>query len=222
MCGRYSLASDYGTIQHRFRIDAKNLPYKQRYNIAPTQDVLTVTRAGNRNNAQFMKWGLIPSWSKDAKIGSRMFNARAESLLERRSFRKAFQYQRCLVVADGFFEWRRVGKLRIPIRIILKHAGPFGFAGLWESWKSPEGKRIESCTIITTVPNNTMEIIHDRMPVILTKEAEEQWLSTSTVDTAELKKLLVPYPSSNMETFTVSGLVNNSVNDIPEVITKVN
>ena len=98
----------------------------------------------------------------------------------------------------------------------------FGFAGLWESWKSPEGKRIESCTIITTVPNNTMEIIHDRMPVILTKEAEEQWLSTSSVDTAELKKLLVPYPSSNMETFTVSGLVNNSVNDIPEVITRVN
>jgi putative SOS response-associated peptidase YedK len=221
MCGRYSLASDYDIIQHRFSIDAKNLPYKQRYNIAPTQDVLTVTRTGNRNNAQFMKWGLIPSWSKDSKIGSRMINARAESLLKRRSFQKAFQYQRCLVVADGFFEWRRVGKLRIPIRIILKNAEPFGFAGLWESWKSPEGERIESCTIITTVPNNTMELIHDRMPVILTKGAEEQWLSSTNVNTAELSELLVPYPSSNMETFTISGLVNNYANDIPEVIARV-
>jgi putative SOS response-associated peptidase YedK len=221
MCGRYSLTSDLDTLQLRFRFQAGALAYKPRYNVAPTQEVLTVTSDGLENHAQFMKWGLIPFWAKYASIGNRMINARAETVVEKPSYRKAFQERRCLILADGFYEWRKEGELKTPMHIVLKSRAPFGFAGLWETWKSPEGDRVQSCTIITTVPNVLMEPIHNRMPVMLTRDAENLWLDTSHKDTAELREMLAPYDPSDMETYRVSDLVNKHQNDVHEVTVQV-
>ena len=219
MCGRYSLTPDLDQLQLRFGFRAPDLSYSPRYNVAPTQEVLTVTNDGNENRAQYMKWGLIPFWAKDAKIGSRMINARAETVVEKNSFKQAFQKRRCLIVADGFYEWRGEGKAKVPMRIIIINGGdPFGFAGLWETWKSPEGLLVKSCTIITTTPNAVMEPIHNRMPVILSKEAEAPWLDLTNSDTAELRELLLPYPAHEMEAYEVSALVNSPKNDVVECI----
>ena len=221
MCGRYSLTPDMDQLQLRFGFRAGDIQHTPRYNVAPTQDVLTVTDNGEENLGQLMRWGLIPFWAKDPKVGSRMINAKAESVAEKPSFREAFQRRRCLILADGFYEWRKDGKVRVPMRIVLKSGEPFGFAGLWERWKSPEGEVVRSCTIITTVPNELMEPIHDRMPVILSKEAEREWLDVSNKDTAELRELLVPYEASAMEVYEVSSLVNAWANETPEVIERV-
>ena len=221
MCGRYSLTSDLDTLQLRFRFQAGALAYKPRYNVAPTQEVLTVTRDDSENNAQFMKWGLIPFWAKDTSISARMINARAETVVEKPGYREAFQERRCLILADGFYEWRREGKLRTPMRIVLKNGEPFGFAGLWETWKNPEGELVRSCAIITTVPNALMEPIHNRMPVMLARDTEELWLDTSNKDTAELRELLIPCDPSDMEAYPVSDLVNKYQNDVPEVTVRL-
>ncbi|MCZ6892070.1 MAG: SOS response-associated peptidase, partial [Chloroflexi bacterium] len=223
MCGRYSLTSDLDTLQLRFGFRAGDLTYEPRYNVAPTQEVLTVTGDGseNQNHARFMRWGLIPFWAKDASIGGRMINARAETVVEKPGYREAFQERRCLILADGFYEWRREGKLRTPMRIVLKNGDPFGFAGIWETWKNPEGELVRSCAIITTVPNALMEPIHNRMPVMLARDTEELWLDTGNKDTAELRELLIPYDPSDMEAYPVSDLVNKYQNDVPEVMVRV-
>ena len=221
MCGRYSMSSDLDTLQVRFGFQAKGLSYEPRFNVAPTQEVLTVTNDGSENHAQFMKWGLIPFWAKDASIGARMINARAETVVEKPSYREAFQERRCLVIADGFYEWRKEGKLKTPMRIVLKNGEPFGFAGLWGTWKNPEGERARSCTIITTLPNTLTEPIHNRMPVMLTRDAEALWLDPSNKGTADLRELLVPYDPSDMEAYQVSDLVNKYQNDVPEVTVRV-
>jgi len=225
MCGRYSLAIDYDAINDRFEFRGGvqlPTPFKLRFNIAPTQEVLTVVNpTGEGNEPRIMKWGLIPAWAKDVPIGSRMINARAESIMEKTVFRQAFQRLRCLVAADGFYEWRKEGKYKVPMRIILKTGEPFGFAGLWDTWKSPDGAVVESCTIITTTPNALMEPIHNRMPVILSKEAESAWLNLANDDAATLRELLVPYPAEEMDAYEVSALVNAPKNDVPEVLARV-
>lgn len=225
MCGRYSLAIGYDAISDRFEFrGGVQLPmqYRPRYNIAPTQEVLTVVNPkGEGNEPRMMKWGLIPSWAKDPSIGNRMINARAETIVERPAFRQAFQRRRCLVVADGFYEWRKEWKHNVPMRIILKTGEPFGFAGLWDVWKSPEGAAIESCTIVTTTPNAVMEPIHNRMPVILPREAEAVWLDPANGDTAALRELLVPCPAEELESYEVSTLVNAPKNDLPDVLARV-
>ena len=215
MCGRFSLTPDLDKLQLRFGFQAADISYTPRYNVAPTQEVLTVTSDGVEKLAQFMRWGLIPFWAKDPSIGQRMINARAESVAEKPSFRQAFQKRRCLIIADGFYEWRREGKGKVPMRIITKSGDPFGFAGLWEAWKSPGGHLVKSCTIVTTTPNTVMEPIHNRMPVILPRESEVQWLDPANSDTAELRELLVPYPTEEMEAYEVSRLVNAPGNDVP-------
>ncbi|MFH1560246.1 MAG: SOS response-associated peptidase [Chloroflexota bacterium] len=221
MCGRYSLAIDMEDLENRFTFEGEGLPRQARFNIAPTQGVLTVTNDGSRNHAQFMKWGLIPFWAKDPSIGNRMINARAETVEGRPMFRQAFQKHRCLVLADGFYEWMKVGKGRVPMRIILKSGEPFGFAGLWETWNSPEGVLVHSCTIITTTANAVMEPIHNRMPAILPREAENLWLAPGEPRASELKELLVPYSASDMEAYQVSALVNSPGNDMPDVMARV-
>ena len=225
MCGRYSLAIDYDAISDRFDLrGGVQLPlvYRDRFNIAPTQEVLTVVNAaGQGNQPRMMRWGLVPFWAKDLSIGNRMVNARAETIMESRVFRQAFQRCRCLVVADGFYEWRSQGKRRIPMRVILKTGEPFGLAGLWETWKSPEGKTIESCTIITTTPNELMARIHNRMPVILPREAETPWLDPENTDAGVLRELLVPYPASEMDAYEVSTLVNSPKYDSPDLLARV-
>ena len=225
MCGRYSLAIDYGAIHDRFVfMDGLQLlmQHRPRFNIAPTQEVLTVVNPiGEGNEPRMMKWGLIPFWAKDPSIGNRMINARAETIAEKPAFREAFQRRRCLVVADGFYKWRKEGKYKVPMRIMLKTGEPFGFAGLWETWKSPEGAVIESCTIITTTPNALMEPIHNRMPAILLREVESAWLDPTSRDVGTLKELLVPYVAEEMDAYEVPTLVNAPKNDVPDVLERL-
>ncbi len=220
MCGRFSFALDMGVLVERFNLRVIDFPFEPRFNIAPTQQVVTVVVEEGGNRAGLMHWGLIPSWAKDPAIGNRMINARAETVAERNSFRQAFQKRRCLVVADGFYEWRKTPRGKVPMRILLKDGSPFAFAGLWETWRPPQGDPVHSCTIVTTTPNSLMEPIHDRMPVILTREGESSWLDRKA-ESSELRALLVPYPANEMDAYEVSTLVNSPKNDSPEVITRL-
>ena len=217
MCGRFTLTTDLDRLQERFAFRATELSYAPRYNIAPTQPVLTLIKE-EEYRAGFLRWGLIPSWAKDAAIGDRMINARAETVAEKPSFRRALQKRRCLVLADGFYEWRKEGKKKTPLYIALKSREPFSFAGLWETWQSPAGETIRSCTIITTTPNTLMESIHNRMPVILPREAEALWLDQTIEDPQMLLPLLTPYIAKAMEAYAVSPLVNSPRNDTPACI----
>jgi putative SOS response-associated peptidase YedK len=174
MCGRFTLASPFVAVTERFHAAAPP-DLRPRYNIAPGQEVLCVIRDG-ANRIEPLRWGLIPFWAKDPAIGNRLINARAETVAEKPSFRSAFAKRRCLVVADGFFEWRPAGKRKVPVYIFLKSKKPFGFAGLYESWKDPGGREIRTCTIITTEANEIVRPIHDRMPVILPEGVEDRWL----------------------------------------------
>ncbi|MCH8109783.1 MAG: SOS response-associated peptidase [Chloroflexi bacterium] len=220
MCGRYTLITDMDTLQARFSFERADLGLALSFNVAPTQQVLTVVNDGE-NRARYMRWGLIPSWAKDASIGSRMINARAETLAEKPSFRSAFRRRRCLVLADSFYEWKKVGTGKTPTRIVLKSREPFAFAGLWESWNAPDGERVLSCAIVTTDPNSLMEPIHNRMPVILSRDAESVWLDQSIEDAAMLGSLLTPYDAEEMEAYEVSTLVNSPANNSPELIARV-
>ncbi len=219
MCGRFTRTVDLTTIAKRFGVatmpDEMITPL--RYNIAPTQTVIVVGDDGQRYLTQ-MQWGLIPSWSKDPAIGNRMINARAETLAVEPAFRGALRTRRCLVAADGFYEWQQRGRGKQPIYITLKSREPFGFAGLWDTWTSPDGEEIKSCTIITTEANELLRPIHDRMPVILTKEAEAVWLDPTIQDPTKLLPLLTPYPPEEMEVHTVSTWVNNPAHDSPACI----
>ena len=221
MCGRYVLESDLDFLQAQFAFDHHGLEYRPRYNIAPTQQVLTVTNDGQRQ-AEYMRWGLIPFWAKDPKIGNRMINAVGETAATKPAFRAAFKKRRCLVLADGFYEWRKDGKEKIPTFIYLKSRKPFAFAGLWETWKAPDGEAVRSCTIITTKPNDFVAPIHNRMPVILSEETEALWLDPITEQADTLSPLLVPSPSEYMDCYEVSNFVNSPKNDGSECIRPAN
>lgn len=218
MCGRYSQTTDPAKLAKRFGLTSPGSDVVCRYNIAPTQDAPVIAIDGSKRFIS-MRWGLIPSWAKDAAIGNRMINARAETLTEKPSFRKAFERRRCLVPTDGFYEWRKTdAKTKTPMHFVLKSRQPFAFAGLWESWKNPDGQELRSFTIITTAANDLLRPIHDRMPVILRPEDEEKWLDIGSSDTAKLIPLLGPYPAEEMETYAVSTLVNSPRNDTPACI----
>ena len=217
MCGRYSLKSDDEQINARFV--ARSMPSTRtaRYNIAPTQPVWALVYT-EEPKIVALRWGLIPSWAKDKAIGNRMINARSEGIEDKPSFRRAIRKRRCLVLADGFYEWKKEGKAKVPLYIRLKSGEPFGFAGLWERWAAPSGETIHSCTIITTAPNALMENIHQRMPVILPREAEEQWLDPAVDDPQKVLPLLQPYPDGEMEAYAVSTTVNSPRNDVAACI----
>ena len=222
MCGRFTLFLDPADLQDAFPEFTFPPQGTRRYNIAPTQPVLVVPNDGT-GRADFFTWGLIPSWAKDPAIGSRMINARGETLAEKPSFRSAYRYRRCLVFTNGFFEWQSTPgvKTKVPHLIHLRSGEPFAFAGLWERWQSPEGSEVLSTTIITTEPNELMASIHNRMPVILPRTAYARWLETTPRFPADLQDLLVPYPAAEMEAYPISTLVNNPAYDRPEVIIKV-
>ena len=217
MCGRYSLIGDIGELAGRFEFDGDWLAFESAYNIAPTQEVLTVV-GGETRRAGFMRWGLIPHWAKNASIGSRMINARAETVAEKPAFRDALRRRRCLVLADGFYEWQRTGGPKRPMRIVMRSREAFAFAGLWSVWKESNGNRVPSCAIITTQANDLLRPIHDRMPVILPKDMEDFWLDQSINDPDALGSVLFPYADDAMEAYEVSTLVNSAANDGPEVM----
>lgn len=219
MCGRFTLTVDPADLQDAFPEFTFPTQTTARFNIAPTQPILVLPNYGT-NKADFFVWGLIPSWAKDPTIGSRLINARAETIAEKPSFRSAYKYHRCLIFADGFFEWqaRPGSQSKVPHLIRLKSGKPFAFAGLWENWQSPDGSEVKSATIITTTPNSLMASIHDRMPVILPSTAYAKWLDPAPQFPVDLKGLLVPYPVDEMHAFPVSTLVNSPANDRPEVV----
>jgi putative SOS response-associated peptidase YedK len=198
MCGRFSQFKEMSDIKIRFNLDelvagwSDPLFLKPNYNIVPSQIVPVVCRNGSRH-LRLMSWGLVPAWAKDQSIGQKMINARMETLLEKPSFKDLVAKKRCIIPATGFFEWKKEGpKTKVPMHIFLKDQELFGFAGLWDCWKSPDGKGRDhhSYTIITTTPNELVSGIHDRMPVILKKEDEEQWLDSNPKDVGEVLSLL--------------------------------
>ena len=220
MCGRYSLIADLGELARQFEFDGDWLTFESAYNIAPTQEVLTVV-GGETRRGGFMRWGLIPHWAKNASIGSRMINARAETVAEKPAFRDALRRRRCLVLADGFYEWQRTGGAKRPMRIVMRSGEPFAFAGLWSVWRDPSGNAVPSCTIITTAANDLLRPIHDRMPVVLPKDLEELWLDLSVEDASTLTSIMAPYPADALEAYEVSSLVNSFANDGPQVAAPV-
>ncbi|HZG73003.1 MAG TPA: SOS response-associated peptidase, partial [Chondromyces sp.] len=192
-----------------------------RFNIAPGQKILTLLSDGKKQRAGTMKWGLVPFWAKDEKIGYKMINARAERIDEKPSFRHAFKRRRCLIVADGFYEWQKTENGKQPYRFIMKDKKPFAFAGLWETWRKEENP-LYTCTIITTKPNAVAEDIHNRMPVILHQDDYDVWLDPANDDIEHLKSLLTPYPAEQMDKYKVSDLVNSPRNDLAEVLSPLN
>jgi putative SOS response-associated peptidase YedK len=224
MCGRYTQSKSAEIIAEAFQIDNVS-DIKPRYNIAPTQSVLTVLQPSASANRQgkMLHWGLIPSWAKDRKMGSKLINARAETVAEKPAFRSAFRKRRCLVVADGFYEWQQQEnkKQKQPFYFRLSDGEPFAFAGLWEHWQDATGEEIESCTVLTTEANDLMRPIHNRMPVILEPKNYDLWLDSEATKLELLQPLLHPYPTEEMTAYPVSTVVNKPVNDSAECINSI-
>jgi putative SOS response-associated peptidase YedK len=221
MCGRFTLTVDAESIHVAFpwlEVPGNLTP---RYNIAPTQPVAVVPNDG-KNHLDAFVWGLIPAWAKDPSIGNKLINARGETLAEKPSFRGAYKRRRCLILADGFYEWvKQPGRAKTPHYIQLESKEPFAFAGLWELWHAPDGSEVYSTTIITTEPNDLITKLHNRMPVILPPSAYEQWLDPAEQPAEKLQPLLRPYPAEEMMHYPVSTLVNSPHNETPEVLAPV-
>ncbi len=219
MCGRYSQTASAEALQERFGFKPSAFPLKPRYNIAPSQEapVVLLSREGRR--LEMLRWGLIPSWSMDASVGRRLINARAETLMEKPSFRRPFESGRCLVLADGFYEWARLpgSRGRFPMRVTLSTRAPFAMAGLWDLWKGPAGGEIKSFAIVTAAAAPAIRAIHDRMPVILDSESERLWLNSKS-EPEELHRILVPWAGEELAAYEVSKLVNSPTNETPGCI----
>ncbi len=219
MCGRFTL-----TVSARVLAELFDVPeiaeFAPRYNIAPTQQVLVVRAGDDGGGTEVVpiRWGLVPSWAKDLSIGSRMINARGETVASKPAFRSAVKHRRCLIPADGFFEWKKLGTTKQPYLIRFADKRPLAFAGLWERWRQPDSEPVDSCTIITTSPNDLLAEIHDRMPVILPPDQHGEWLAPSRLPNERLSELLVPHPPDEMEAFPVSTHVNRPANDDPACI----
>lgn len=231
MCGRYVQTSPLDVLRSRFRIDSVAVPGGERglgprYNVAPGQAAPVVVRgeAPAVRELRTPRWGLVPAWADDEKIGYRMINARAETVAEKPAFRGALRSRRALVMADGFYEWRAAGGAakgrsgKVPVFFRLKSREPFAFAGLWERWKAPDGAARDTFTILTTTPNALVATVHDRMPAILSRDAEETWLADAPPPKEALPGLLAPYPAEAMEVHDVSLRVNAPANDDPSLV----
>ena len=223
MCGRYTLVN-LAQLTDLFPWITEPPPEQAvaRYNIAPSQPILAVANDRADRYDHFL-WGLIPSWAKDPKIGQQMCNARAETIAEKNSFKNAYRRRRCLIPADGFYEWKlnADGKTKQPMYIRLRSGRPFPLAGLWEVWQDDAGNEVRSATIITTQPNELMATMHDRMPVILHEKDQHRWLDRAEHQAGDLDDLLVPYPAELMEAYPVSKQVNSPRNEGPELIKRV-
>ena len=221
MCGRYTLSTSVESLAEEFGIAGPLPELQPSYNVAPTQEVpAVVAGGGGERRLEMLRWGLIPSWADDPGIGARMINARSETVAEKPSFRRAFKERRCLIPADGFYEWQKTNGGKQPYYLRMKSGRPFAFAGLWESWNG-DGNEIRSCTILTTNPNNIAREVHDRMPVILPPEVYEIWLDPDVREKEHLLSLLAPYPPGDMEAYPVSRRVNSPSNNEPSCVESV-
>ena len=220
MCGRFTLSTPAQTLQQVFDLaETPDLP--PRYNIAPSEAIAAIRlpepQAGRR--LDLLRWGLVPPWAKEPDVGARMINARAETAATNPAFRAAFRRRRCLVPADGFYEWQRLERRnKQPFYIRMRDGSPFAFAGLWEHWEGPQGDALETCTILTTDPSELVRPVHDRMPVILDPRDWDLWLDPGVQDPARLQPLLRPYPPEQMIAFPVGQGVNNPANDREECV----
>ena len=208
MCGRFVRSSPVSSIVEIFHVASAPIELSLSYNIAPSQDIVIINNTGKRELIK-CRWGFLPPWIKDLSEGNPMINARAETLDEKPSFKEAFKRQRCLIIADGFYEWKREKQKKIPYFIRLKTVKPFGFAGLYNYWSSPDGNKICGCAIITTESNDLVASIHNRMPVIVPEEKVDMWLDPELKDYEVLKRILCAFPSEEMEMYRVSNVVNS-------------
>lgn len=220
MCGRFTQATDAEIIAKVFELPAKPV-LSRRYNIAPTQYVAAVRMGGSGRELVNLHWGLIPSWATSTSTGSSMINARAETVAEKPAFRSAFRARRCLIVADGFYEWQKLDKVKQPYYISFRDHRPFAFAGLWEGWQGDGDHAVESCTIVTTTANDLVAPIHDRMPVILNPEDHKFWIDPTVTEPERLLPLLRPTDPRPMDAYPVSLLVNNPANELAGCRVKV-
>jgi putative SOS response-associated peptidase YedK len=219
MCGRYTLTSSGEDVADLFALlEVPSIP--PRYNMAPTQEaaVVRVAEPGAPRTLSFLRWGLVPYWAKEAAIGNRMINARAESVTEKPSFKSSFRRKRCLIPTSGFYEWKKEGKSKQPYLIRRKDHRPFAFAGLWDRWNDPASGPLETFTILTTDANERVRELHDRMPVILAREDFDLWLDPKVGDPARLQPLLAPLAGDELELVRVSRNVNSPANDTPDCI----
>ncbi|HEX9204655.1 MAG TPA: SOS response-associated peptidase [Candidatus Deferrimicrobiaceae bacterium] len=219
MCGRFTLFTPASRLAEVF-LPGEVLAATPRYNITPGQPILAIRASAHHNRREFAmpRWGLVPAWARDAAIGNRLINARAETVSEKPAFRRAFRERRCLVPADGFYEWKREGPGKRPFYIRMKDGAPFAFAGIWERWEGAPGKVVETCAILTTEPNEILSPIHDRMPLILSPEEYGLWLDPSVPPSDRLARLLRPFPPGGMETYPVGRAVNNPHSEGPSCI----
>jgi putative SOS response-associated peptidase YedK len=220
MCGRYSEAKLEAQLRKRFRIAKELGGVLPRYNMAPGQDGLVVlsTASGAERTLARFRWGLVPSWADDPAVGNKMINARAETLAKKPAFEEAFRKRRCLVPADGFYEWRKTREGRFPVRYVVKGEELFAFAGLWDVFAPKGGAPLYTYTIVTTGPNELVQGVHDRMPALLREEDEDLWLDPSMDDPARLARVLAPFPANRMRAYDVSPRLNSPENDGPECV----
>jgi putative SOS response-associated peptidase YedK len=218
MCGRYRLSRRKQLVEEYFGAISDDCEWEPRYNLAPSQPVLTIRQDAREpiRKISSMRWGLVPSWARDLGIGYKTINARAETVSTTASFREQFKSQRCLLPADGFYEWKREGKTKQPYCFELNGGELFAFAGLWDRWTNQQGAVIESCAILTTTPNSLMTDIHDRMPVIISPDIYDLWLDPAFRDTAALSQMLKPFEATLMRRYPVSQRANQAQNDDAE------
>ena len=222
MCGRYTLSTPVGKLAEEFDISGPLPDLPPSYNVAPSQEVAAILAGGGgERRLELLRWGLIPAWADDPAIGSRMINARSETAAEKPSFRRAFKERRCLIPADGFYEWQKTNGGKQPYYLRMRDGRPFAFAGLWESWRGDGEGEIRSCTILTTDANDLVGEVHHRMPVILPPETYDLWLDPTVREAEQLLSLLIPYPPEDMEAYPVSRRVNNPSNNEPSCVESV-
>jgi putative SOS response-associated peptidase YedK len=220
MCGRYAIITAPEAIRRLFGY-SEHPNFPARYNVAPTQPIPIVRLQSRERHFALVRWGLIPAWVKDPKTFTLLINARGESALDKAAFKNAMKRRRCLIPADGFYEWKRTGDAKQPYFVRLRSGAPFAFAGLWETWTGPSGEEVDTAAIVTTTANRTVADIHDRMPVMLGPDQFDFWLDCDRVDDRTAAEALVPLPDDAVEAYPVSAAVNHHANDNPDLLTPV-
>ncbi|MEK5464084.1 SOS response-associated peptidase [Paenibacillus sp. FSL R7-0210] len=222
MCGRFTITITLEEILSHYLIDdSKTATLQPNYNVAPMHNIPAVIATNDGKRLEELRWGLVPFWAKDDKVGSKMINARAETVAQKPAFKRLLKSKRCIIPADGFYEWKKDGSTKQPYRILMSDGNIFSFAGLYDTWEDPEGKKISTCTIITTTPNSLMADIHDRMPVILRSEDKADWLERDNDDVESLLKLLRPYDASKMRAYKVPSAGGNVRNNSVELLENI-